>query len=99
MWRDCVAWLIQCKVIPPDHKANWPDSEIKILAVTLRDGVLLCHLINFLDPTCLDNIDFHRKPQMAQVGVSYCRQTMTYYLLIPVPLSLIKCCSSCATKT
>lgn len=69
LWRDCVAWLIQCKVIPSDHKANWPDSELKILAITLRDGVILCHLINFLDPTCLENIDFHRKPQMAQVRV------------------------------
>lgn len=68
LWRDCVNWLIQCKVIPPDHKANWPDSEIKILAITLRDGVLLCHLLNYLDPSCLENTDFHRKPQMAQVS-------------------------------
>lgn len=66
LWRDCVQWLIHCKVIPPDHKAQWPDSEIKILAITLRDGVILCNLLNFLDPTCLD-MDFHRKPQMAQV--------------------------------
>lgn len=66
LWRDCVAWLIQCKVIPKDHKANWPDSEIKVLAITLRDGVLLCHLLNYLDPACLET-DFHRKPQMAQV--------------------------------
>lgn len=46
--------------------ANWPDSEIKVLAITLRDGVLLCNLLNFLDANALDR-DFNRKPQMAQV--------------------------------
>lgn len=69
LWRECAAWLTRCKIIPPDHKANWPDSEIRVLALTLRDGVLLCNLLNFLDPNALDMKDFHRKPQMAQVSV------------------------------
>lgn len=67
LWRECSAWLTRCKVIPPDHKANWADSEIRVLALTLRDGVLLCNLINFLDLNALDMKDFNRKPQMAQV--------------------------------
>lgn len=66
LWRECAAWLTHCKVIPPDHKANWPESEIRILALTLRDGVLLCNLLNFLDSNALDMRDFNRKPQMAQ---------------------------------
>ncbi|XP_055695535.1 protein vav isoform X1 [Lutzomyia longipalpis] len=66
LWKSCLSWLIQCRVIPPDHKSTWPNSEIKILALTLRDGVILCNLINFLDPNALDMKDFHRKPQMAQ---------------------------------
>lgn len=66
-WRECAAWLQRCNIIPPDHKANWPDSEIRVLALTLRDGVLLCNLLNFLDANALDMKDFHRKPQMAQV--------------------------------
>ncbi|XP_059607370.1 protein vav isoform X2 [Phlebotomus argentipes] len=66
LWKSCLSWLIQCRVIPSDHKAAWPDSEIKVLALTLRDGVILCNLINFLDPNALDMKDFHRKPQMAQ---------------------------------
>lgn len=69
LWRECVAWLTRCKILPPDHKANWPESEIRVLALTLRDGVLLCNLIMFLDPTCMDKGDFNRKPQMAQVSV------------------------------
>lgn len=70
LWRQCAAWLTRCKVIPPDHKANLPDSEIRVLALTLRDGVLLCNLLNFIDPNALDTKDFNRKPQMAQVCFS-----------------------------
>lgn len=67
LWRECAAWLTRCSVIPPDHKANGPDSEIRVLALTLRDGVLLCNLLNFIDANALDMKDFNRKPQMAQV--------------------------------
>lgn len=67
LWRECAAWLTRCNVIPPDHKANGPDSEIRVLALTLRDGVLLCNLLNFIDANALDMKDFNRKPQMAQV--------------------------------
>ncbi|XP_055301018.1 protein vav isoform X2 [Sitodiplosis mosellana] len=66
LWRECVAWLTKCKAIPADHKANWPDSEIRVLALTLRDGVILCNLLNSIDPNALDMKDFNRKPQMAQ---------------------------------
>ncbi|XP_054729100.1 protein vav-like [Anastrepha obliqua] len=68
LWRECVAWLTRCKIIPPDHKANWPDSEIRVLALTLRDGVLLCNLVIYLDSNSMDPRDFNRKPQMAQVS-------------------------------
>lgn len=67
LWRECVAWLTRCKALPVDHKANWPDSEIHVLALTLRDGVILCNLLNSIDPNALDMKDFNRKPQMAQV--------------------------------
>ncbi|XP_031638743.1 protein vav-like [Contarinia nasturtii] len=66
LWRECVDWLTRCKAIPSDHKANWKDSEIRVLALTLRDGVILCNLLNSIDPNALDMKDFNRKPQMAQ---------------------------------
>ncbi|KPU72665.1 uncharacterized protein Dana_GF15994, isoform B [Drosophila ananassae] len=66
LWRECVAWLVRCKVIPPDHKAAQADAEIRILAMTLRDGVLLCNLVIHLDPSSMDPREFNRKPQMAQ---------------------------------
>lgn len=71
LWRECTAWLTKCKAIPADHKANWPDSEIRVLALTLRDGVILCNLLNSIDSNALDMKDFNRKPQMAQVRFIY----------------------------
>lgn len=68
LWRECAAWLTRCKIIPADHKANQPDSEIKTLAAILRDGVLLCNLVNFLDSSAFEIRDFNRKPQMAHVS-------------------------------
>lgn len=69
LWRECVAWLTRCHIIPTDHMSNTPTAEIRELALTLRDGVLLCNLVLFLDPTCMDASDFTRRPQMAQVIV------------------------------
>ncbi|XP_055374758.1 protein vav isoform X3 [Condylostylus longicornis] len=66
LWRECSAWLTRCKILAPDHKANWKTSEIRVLALTLRDGVLLCNLLTFLDPESIDPRDIHKKPQMAQ---------------------------------
>ncbi|XP_050077051.1 protein vav [Anopheles maculipalpis] len=65
LWRDCAAWLTRCNIIPNDHRANHPDSDIKVLATILRDGVLLCNLVNLFDPSSFDRKDFNRKPQMA----------------------------------
>lgn len=68
LWRECVAWLIRCKVIPSDHKAAQSNAEIRSLAMTLRDGVLLCNLVMHLEPNSMDSRELHRKPQMAQVN-------------------------------
>ncbi|KAK7867226.1 hypothetical protein R5R35_008400 [Gryllus longicercus] len=65
-WKDCADWLIRCEVLRPDHKANWPDAKIEDLAYTLRDGVLLCNLLNIVDPSCIDMKDVNQKPQLAR---------------------------------
>ncbi|XP_041785764.1 protein vav-like isoform X1 [Anopheles merus] len=65
LWRECAAWLTRCNIIPNDHRANHLDSDIKVLATILRDGVLLCNLAIFFDPSSFDRKDFNRKPQMA----------------------------------
>ncbi|CAG5035118.1 unnamed protein product [Parnassius apollo] len=66
LWRECASWLTRCGLLRPDHKANWKTSTIHDLAYTLRDGVLLCNLLNVLHPGCIDMKDVNQRPQMAQ---------------------------------
>ncbi|XP_063243092.1 protein vav [Bacillus rossius redtenbacheri] len=65
-WRKCARWLTDCGILRNDHKANWPEAVVSDLANTLRDGVLLCNLLNALDPGCIDMKDVNQKPQLAQ---------------------------------
>ncbi|XP_032688224.1 protein vav isoform X3 [Odontomachus brunneus] len=65
-WHECANWLTRCGALRADHKANWPQATAFDLAYTLRDGVLLCNLLNTMDPGCIDMKDVNQKPQMAQ---------------------------------
>lgn len=71
IWRECTSWLTRCGALRPDHKLNWSDSTISDFAYTLRDGVLLCNLLNILDPGSFDMKDVNQKPQMAQVILTF----------------------------
>lgn len=81
-WHECASWLTRCGALRADHKANWPQATAFDLAYTLRDGVLLCNLLNILNPGCIDMKDINQKPQMAQflclrnikVFLSVCRR-------------------------
>uniref|UniRef100_A0A8D8M153 Protein vav n=2 Tax=Cacopsylla melanoneura TaxID=428564 RepID=A0A8D8M153_9HEMI len=66
LWRECASWLTRCGVLREDHKANWPDASMSDLALTLRDGVVICNLLNNLDPDCIDMKEVNQKPQLAQ---------------------------------
>lgn len=70
LWRECATWLTRWEMLRSDHKANWPNACIADLANILRDGVLLCKLLNKIDPGCLDMKDVNLKPTMAQVGIT-----------------------------
>lgn len=61
LWKDSVQWLIKAKIFTNEKV----DLEIRVLANLLRDGVILCNLLNVLDSSLV--FDFNRKPQMAQV--------------------------------
>lgn len=65
-WLECAKWLTRCGALRADHKANWPNARPFDLAYTLRDGVLLCNLLNTVDSGCIDMKDVNQKPQMAQ---------------------------------
>ncbi|XP_070532548.1 proto-oncogene vav-like isoform X4 [Ptychodera flava] len=65
-WKYCAQWLVDCQVIPPTHKVIWEDSQAFDLAQTLRDGVLLCQLLNKLYPGAIDMKEIALRPQMSQ---------------------------------
>lgn len=66
-WRQCANWLVRCHILPDDHKTTGPDASAFDLAQALRDGVLICHLLNNLSPNVVDLKDFSPRPQLSQV--------------------------------
>lgn len=67
LWKECATWLTHLGVLRNDHRVNFLNATIVDLANTLRDGVVLCILINTLDPNCIDMKDVNMKPVLAQV--------------------------------
>lgn len=78
-WRQCALWLINCKVLPANHRVTWESAQVFDLAQTLRDGVLLCHLLNNLRPQSINLKEINLRPQMSQVRTD-CRHP---YMSVP----------------
>ncbi|KAI0230095.1 Guanine nucleotide exchange factor VAV2 [Lamellibrachia satsuma] len=65
-WRVCADWLVRCQILAPEHKVTSPTAQVFDLAQVLRDGVLICHLLNRLYPGAIDAKEFSQRPQMSQ---------------------------------
>jgi guanine nucleotide exchange factor VAV len=65
-WLLCAKWLVDCQILTRDSKAVQPESTIQEFSHALRDGVLICLLLNRLRPKTLDPKDFSQRPQMSQ---------------------------------
>ena len=72
-WKQCALWLINCKVLPANHRVTWDSAQVFDLAQTLRDGVLLCHLLNNLRAQTINLKEINLRPQMSQVRSATCR--------------------------
>uniref|UniRef100_A0A6J0TG86 Proto-oncogene vav isoform X1 n=1 Tax=Pogona vitticeps TaxID=103695 RepID=A0A6J0TG86_9SAUR len=66
LWRQCAGWLIQCRVLPPNHRVTLESAQVCDLAQALRDGVLLCQLLNNLMPHAVNLREINLRPQMSQ---------------------------------
>ncbi|XP_072320037.1 proto-oncogene vav-like [Eucyclogobius newberryi] len=66
LWRQCAAWLIDCRVLPENHRVTWEGAQVCDLAQALRDGVLLCQLLNNLLPHAVNLREINLRPQMSQ---------------------------------
>lgn len=67
-WRQCAMWLISCNVLPTNHRVTADSAQVFDLAQTLRDGVLLCQLLNNLKAHTINLKEINLRPQMSQVG-------------------------------
>lgn len=68
LWKQCAHWLIQCRVLPPNHRVTWESAQVCDLAQALRDGVLLCQLLNNLMSHAVNLREINLRPQMSQVS-------------------------------
>ncbi|KAL8178230.1 UNVERIFIED_CONTAM: Guanine nucleotide exchange factor vav3 [Gekko kuhli] len=66
-WKQCAHWLIQCRVLPVNHRVTWDSAQVFDLAQTLRDGVLLCQLLNNLRAHSINLKEINLRPQMSQL--------------------------------
>ncbi|KAM6919609.1 guanine nucleotide exchange factor VAV3-like [Lycodopsis pacificus] len=65
-WRQCAMWLISCNVLPANHRVTADTAQVFDLAQTLRDGVLLCQLLNNLRSHTINLKEINLRPQMSQ---------------------------------
>ncbi|XP_075947676.1 proto-oncogene vav isoform X2 [Anarhichas minor] len=66
LWRQCAMWLIDCRVLPENHRVTLESAQVCDLAQVLRDGVLLCQLLNNLLPQAVNLREINLRPQMSQ---------------------------------
>ncbi|XP_053293131.1 guanine nucleotide exchange factor VAV3 isoform X1 [Pleuronectes platessa] len=66
LWRQCAVWLIGCNVLPVNHRVTADTAQVFDLAQILRDGVLLCQLLNNLRPLTINLKEINLRPQMSQ---------------------------------
>lgn len=65
-WKDCVKWLVSCGLVDPDHEMTKDSAEPVSLAKYLRDGVVICQLVNTINPGCIDMKEVNLRPQLSQ---------------------------------
>ncbi|XP_076004910.1 guanine nucleotide exchange factor VAV3-like isoform X1 [Genypterus blacodes] len=65
-WKQCAMWLISCKVLSAKHRVTAETAQVFDLAQTLRDGVLLCQLLNNIRPQTINLKEINLRPQMSQ---------------------------------
>jgi len=66
-WKLCADWLVRCQILAPEHPAAKPTGQMQNLAAVLRDGVLICMLLNRLNPGSIHSRDFSPYPQVSLV--------------------------------
>ena len=67
-WKQCADWLMRCQAISRDQ-LRYYCQYVESLALYLKDGVLLCLLLNRIKPGAIEARNFSQRPQMSQVDL------------------------------
>lgn len=65
-WEKCLEWIVKCGVLGENHILVKPGVKVNEFAPVLRDGVILCHLLNVLAPGAIDQREFSQRPNNSQ---------------------------------
>ncbi|RCN34989.1 hypothetical protein ANCCAN_19170 [Ancylostoma caninum] len=63
LWKECVRWMVDMGVLDPRIA---PRNSMLEFATMLRDGVLLCRLLNELAPNCIEEKEIQRRQHMSE---------------------------------
>jgi len=68
-WLLCAKWLNNCKCLPFNVQQRLLTNELTLgeFANVLRDGEILCNLVNYLIPGSVDVTQINKKAQMSQM--------------------------------
>ena len=67
-WRKCLDWFKRCQVITPKDTALYSEQvQVFELSKEMRQGVIICHLLNRLVPGAIDQKEFNVRPHSSQV--------------------------------
>ncbi|CAF0764371.1 unnamed protein product [Brachionus calyciflorus] len=68
-WLECAKWLnnLDCLPFVLKHKYMTNQLHLNEFASFLRDGEILCNLLNRIIPGCIDSSQINKKSQMSQL--------------------------------
>ena len=69
-WKKCLDWIKRLNFLDADEPLLRNNLKIHDFAQCLRDGVVLCRLLNALAAGIVDLREFSQRPQMSEVKSS-----------------------------
>lgn len=79
-WKKAANWLLQCEVIMKDHRIMSPSADTIDLLMNLRDGVLLCQLLNHLHPRAVNLLEINYSQGRTQMSQFLCIRNIRIFL-------------------
>ena len=81
-WQECLEWIKRLDFLDRDEPLLRANVQIHDFAQNLRDGVVLCRILNALARGIIDQRQFSQRPHMSQVYmISLLELIFNYYIM------------------